>query len=96
MPQKLALLICANPRTIGKGASVYVPFGAWEIDNSEVVDSIISLECQSLTAEDDENWERVPIRENKIEEDYSAKCVRVSFDKIGTEKSITLTIQKCH
>lgn len=97
MPQKVALLICANPRLIGRGVSVYVPFGAWKIDLSGLITSKIHLEVQSIHAEEDENWEIVPLSEDGIlEEQYSAMCIRAVVDIPGKEDNITITLEKCH
>lgn len=97
MPQKVALLICANPRLIGRGASVYIPFGAWKVDLSGLISTKIHLEAQSIHAEEDENWEHVPLNADSIlEEQFSAMCIRVAVDIPGKEDNITITLEKCH
>lgn len=92
MSQKLALLICANPKVCGNSPTVYVPFGDWKMDLSDIRNSSIVLEMTPIQSSE-EQWERVLIT-NMIFHSPGA-IFRTSFSYIGTETSITITITKC-
>lgn len=89
MSQSLALLICASPAN-REYPSVYVSSGKWVPDVSEIVDSKLQIYIEEPIFSD--NW--IPYL--LIEEQYvvGPGNFRVEFTHKGTEKFITLLLNK--
>lgn len=86
--QKLALIICASPAN-KEQPSVYIPYGKWSPDISEVVDSKMQIYIEEPIYSD--NWIPYSLVEGMVE---GPGNFMVMFNKVGSEKHITIMLER--
>lgn len=92
MTQRLALLIAATPNQ-REGCTVYVPDGDWVIEQDEIKDSeILILINNPIFSNDFDNHMTLPKEGAHL---TGPNIFYAQFTKAGTEKNITLMVEKC-